>query len=298
MEIRSYFHYIVYIYIIFIAIRVAWFLYKIFFRKQKDLLNTYGRDSWVMITGATDGIGKAYCEEFARLGFNIILVSRNIEKLKSVATEIKKRNSQIQTFEVAFDFDSHATFKEYEEAFGDLQAKLDISILVNNVGAFTEGNYIDLQPTELDQMINLNIKPQTYLTTIMLKGFCDRKQRSAIINMSSTIAIKPLVIMNYYGATKSFNDFLSRSLSHECRKNNVDILSVKPGFVGTGMNNQIADGYYVITPQLCVKGVLRDLGYEDETYGYWSHKIVGWAIEKSPTFIINMLYANKKVKRE
>ena len=51
------------------------FLYKNFIRKRKDLLKRYGSNSWVLITGATDGIGRSYADELANTGFNIILVS-------------------------------------------------------------------------------------------------------------------------------------------------------------------------------------------------------------------------------
>lgn len=44
---------------------------------MRNLKQRYGENSWVMVTGASDGIGKGFCEEFAKLGFNIVLVARN-----------------------------------------------------------------------------------------------------------------------------------------------------------------------------------------------------------------------------
>ena len=49
-------------------------------RPTKNFIKRYGEGSWVLVTGASDGIGKAYCLEFARQGFNIVIVGRNIEK--------------------------------------------------------------------------------------------------------------------------------------------------------------------------------------------------------------------------
>lgn len=49
----------------------------------------YGEDSWAVITGGTDGIGKASAFHLAELGFNIVLISRNAEKLAKVAKEIQ-----------------------------------------------------------------------------------------------------------------------------------------------------------------------------------------------------------------
>jgi len=49
---------------------------------MKNLLKIYGSDSWAIVTGATDGLGKAFAEELAKLGFNLIIISRNNEKLR------------------------------------------------------------------------------------------------------------------------------------------------------------------------------------------------------------------------
>ena len=53
------------------------------------MIERYGNRSWALVTGATDGIGKAFCEELALIGFNIILVARNPEKLNKVTKEIQ-----------------------------------------------------------------------------------------------------------------------------------------------------------------------------------------------------------------
>ena len=58
----------------------------------RNQLDKYGKDSWVVITGATDGIGKQLCFDFAALGFKIVLVSRSLDKLKSVASEINEKH--------------------------------------------------------------------------------------------------------------------------------------------------------------------------------------------------------------
>ena len=54
-----------------------------------DLIKRYGEGSWALITGASDGIGKAYAQELASRGFNIVLMARNQEKTDNVSNEIK-----------------------------------------------------------------------------------------------------------------------------------------------------------------------------------------------------------------
>ncbi len=116
-------------------------LYVFLFRK--DLLRRYGSGSWVVVTGCTDGIGQAFALEFARRGFNIVLVSRSREKLESVARQIASINAKAETRLIVADF-----CKSYEADFYeriDSQLKdLDISILVNNVGLGHGGNFEEI----------------------------------------------------------------------------------------------------------------------------------------------------------
>ena len=60
------------------------FIVRHLFRGKSDLLTKYGKDSWVVVTGASDGIGAEYCRQLAKLGFNIALVSRTMSKLQAV----------------------------------------------------------------------------------------------------------------------------------------------------------------------------------------------------------------------
>lgn len=82
-------------------------IYKSFFLKQHDLLKRYGdaNKSWVLITGCTSGIGEEMAKRFAKIGFNVILVSRSLDRLKRVEQEILEMTSnQIKTKIVVADF--------------------------------------------------------------------------------------------------------------------------------------------------------------------------------------------------
>jgi 17beta-estradiol 17-dehydrogenase / very-long-chain 3-oxoacyl-CoA reductase len=72
------------------------FITKHFLRKPHDILKRYAGgqpgQAWAVVTGASDGIGAAYCVELARIGFNVALVSRTMAKLEKVQAECKKAN--------------------------------------------------------------------------------------------------------------------------------------------------------------------------------------------------------------
>ena len=75
------------------------------YRKSDDLPKRYGKGTWALVTGATDGIGFGFCQELAMQGFNICLVSRSEKKLQEKAGELKKTiNSNVQYKYVVADF--------------------------------------------------------------------------------------------------------------------------------------------------------------------------------------------------
>lgn len=80
--------------------------------RARNLKARYGSDSWVLITGASDGIGEQLCYEFAKEGFDIVLVSRNQDKLNRVAQFIEQ-TYKVKTKSIQFDF---ATLNSVEEA--------------------------------------------------------------------------------------------------------------------------------------------------------------------------------------
>ena len=84
---------------------IKWAILRAFRRlpSPKDMVRRYGKDSWVAVTGATDGIGKGFCEVLASLKMNIILISRNIKKLNYVAQNLEGEFG-IQTKVVQCDF--------------------------------------------------------------------------------------------------------------------------------------------------------------------------------------------------
>ncbi len=271
--------FLIYCFSLYFALKFLFFLYANFFRKRMDLIKRYGKDSWALVTGATDGIGKGICIELARTGFNIILVSRTESKLKTVGEVLKKINQNIKIHLIPFNFDEQSTKEHYIKSFGNLQEQYDISILVNNVGTEHHNNFDRVRVDCLYSAINLNIIPQTILTKIFFHKM-NKRPRSAIISLSSFAAEFPFAMKSLYSATKIYNHYLSVGLMEETALySNIDWLSVKPLEVETVLSTTKADGYMVITPKQCADAILDDLGYENETYTHWCHKVQAWVLK-------------------
>jgi len=98
----------------------------------------YGQYSWAVVTGATDGIGKAAAIHLAREGFNIVLISRTLTKLQDVAKEVEeealKANKQIKTRVIQLDFTKTYDANHFKKVYEESLQELDLSVLVNNVG--------------------------------------------------------------------------------------------------------------------------------------------------------------------
>lgn len=246
-------------------------VYKNFIRKRLNLSKRYGIGSWVIVTGATDGIGKEYCKQFSQLGFNIILVSRTQLKLTAVAEELKQLNPTILTHTIEFDFQKKTTVDEYEKTFSNLQNKFDISILVNNVGILNRGFFKDYSIEYVRDVINVNILSQAMMTKVLINKMLARKTKSAIINLSSFGCTFPMVLSSVYSSSKIFNDYLSRAIEAENKETNLDLLSVRPLYVATPMTGLKPTALTTITPAECVSGSLNSLGQDSITYGHWKH---------------------------
>ncbi len=263
---------------------------------KKTLIQRYGANSWAIVTGGSDGIGRGFCEELAKEGFNIALMARNKEKLENVAKDLQKINPKIETRVIVVDFKEshkHETLQSLIPQF----AGLDVSILVNNVGTDVIGKYEEIpEKQELDMMI-INIYPLVRLTKAIIPQMLKRDTRSAIINIGSTSGTRPMPYFSVYSATKAFNDFFSKALSVEYRKK-IDILSVRPMFVSTALTYRKKVELDTVSPNMCARGALDDLGYTRETCGHWIHNLLAPTLLLIPDFIFDRVIYKSGIEPE
>jgi len=236
---------------------------------------------WAVVTGATDGIGKAYATALAKKGMKVVLISRNAEKLENVAAEIREESaSQVEIRTIAFNFDQTA------EAYSVIAEKLkdlDIGVLVNNVGISYDHPqfYLETKPEHIESHIRVNIISMNVMTRIVLSGMVERK-RGAIINLSSISGCHPVPLLTVYSATKAYVDFFSRALQQEYAGKGIIVQDVMPGFVATLMA-KMRPSFTVPTAKAFVKQAINTIGVLDVTHGYWTHNLVHFFMSFAPS---------------
>ena len=247
---------------------IGFYFYRSFIRKPHNLPERYGKGSWVVVTGPTSGIGLAYAIEFAKQGFNIVLMGRGKEKLEATEKLVLEANKEVKVQSIEMDFSKSMDADFYEKIFPQLEP-LDISVLVNNAGWGIVCFFEKVTPKEHLEQIRLNTGAPTLLTHILIKKLRSRKLRSGIINISSWADQTPLPYTGCYSATKRFFSTFSNGLYHSYR-DKIDILNVIPGVVTTKLVKDM-DNILSCTTEYCVKSNLSSLGHDFESVPYLGH---------------------------
>jgi short-subunit dehydrogenase len=183
-----------------------------------------------LITGASGGIGRDIALILSRMGYDLILVSRNTEKLAQVKKHLKT-NVQIISADLSVEEECFALYKAVKEQ--------DIEILVNNAGFGAFGPFWEVPLEQELNMLNLNVRAVHILTKLFLEEF-RKKDRGYILNVASSAGFLAGPLMATYYATKNYVLRLTEAIYEELRKDgsNVHISALCPGPVDTGFNDR------------------------------------------------------------
>ncbi|KAK1318933.1 Very-long-chain 3-oxoacyl-CoA reductase 1 [Acorus calamus] len=264
-------------------------LYVTFLRPPKNLIKSYG--SWALVTGPTDGIGKAFAFQLARKGLHLVLVGRNPDKLATVSDEIKAEygKTQINTVVVDLSGDLSEGVRRIREAIEGV----DVGVLVNNAGVSNlYGKYVhEMGEEEVERMLSVNVKGMTLVTRVVLEGML-RRGRGAIVNVGSgSVFVTPSSpLFSVYAATKAYIDQFSRSLYVEYKKSGIDVQCQIPLFVATRMYSKrklTKRPLFVASPEAYARAAIRWIGYEPRVCPYLPHFIQWCLVSLVPEFIVD-----------
>lgn len=182
---------------------------------------------FALITGASQGLGRAFTFELAKRKINLILVSLPNENLASLA-------AQLTDFQIVVHFfETDLSLRENVESLAKtINENFQIEIFINNAGRGGTRQFETAEPAYLDGILQLNITATVMLTRLLLPNL--RQQKPAyLLNLSSMAAFSPIGYKTVYPATKAFIRHWSLGLREELKGTGVSVSTVYPGPMAT-----------------------------------------------------------------
>jgi uncharacterized protein len=187
-------------------------------------------NNYVLITGASSGIGLSFAKIFAKNGYNLILVARNKNKLASLKNKLETKFSIIVDI-YAIDLTSSNSAQELYDY--TKKNSMVVDILINNAGFGDFNAFLDSELNRHKNLIDLNITALVEMAYLFGKDM-KKRNRGRIINLSSIAAFSSGPYMSLYYASKSFVLSFSEALSEELKGTGVTVTALCPGPTSTG----------------------------------------------------------------
>jgi hypothetical protein len=185
----------------------------------------------VMVTGASEGIGRSFAETFAKNGHDLVLVARNAEKLQELAVELKVKYA-IEAHVFAADLIPVGAAKSLFDELASQEIQIDV--LVNNAGMMQVEKLHECDIDGLNRLIQLNIQSLVNMTYQFVGPMISRG-RGKILNVGSIASFMPTPNFAAYGASKAFVLSFSEGIAEELRGTGVTVTCVCPGMTETKM---------------------------------------------------------------
>ncbi len=191
------------------------------------------KDTNVILTGATGGIGSSILEKLVSSGANVLATGTNEEKLKS----IKDKHSNVHTEK--FDISNHNKIEEFiEKSIVTLGNRIDV--LINNAGIARDNLSIRMKDEEWNKVIDINLTSTFLLSKNVIKKMLKNK-KGKIVNITSVVGHTGNIGQANYTASKAGVVAMSKSLALEYGKKNINVNCISPGFISTEMTDKISD---------------------------------------------------------
>ena len=182
------------------------------------------------ITGTNRGLGKAYAEEFAKNGANVIAhARRETPEFVAFCKDIASRNG-VTVSPVFFDMTDSAAMKEAVRKI--ISAKTPVNVLVNNAGIPHGGFFAMTSMAKIHEVFNVNFFSVMELTQLLLR-YIVRCGGGSIINVSSAFGLDLAAGNCAYGVSKAAVAAFTKVLASECGANGVRVNAVAPGLITT-----------------------------------------------------------------
>lgn len=191
----------------------------------------------VLVTGASRGIGKEIAKTLAKLGAHVVFNYRGDEdKARALKEELEMLGGKATglNFDVTNGEAMTKAINDFTTAHGPIAG------LVNNAGVSKDTLLLRLKETDIDQILDTNLKGAMMVTQALSRGFL-KAEKVSIVNMSSIVGLMGNPSQAVYAASKAGLIGFTKSVAKELASRNVRCNAVCPGFITTDMTNALQD---------------------------------------------------------
>ncbi len=222
------------------------------------LQNLQGK--WALVTGASSGIGRAFCEQLAGQGINLVMVARRERVLQDLANNLSSKH-RIEAIAESIDLSERMAGKTLKQRVE--KRDIHISLLINNAGAGAWGYFEQVPIERYEAMLRLNINAMVTLCYSFLPDL-ESSKPAAVINVSSQAAYQPVPYMAVYAASKAFVQSFSQALHGEWQDKGIEVQTLVPGPTKTEFDKNAGAYESAVShrddPQIAVRVSLAALG--------------------------------------
>ena len=186
----------------------------------------------VLITGASQGLGKQFAELLCAKGARVALAARQVAKITSLKEELEAKGGI--AYAVEMDVLDQQSISDCVEVVEHELGSIDV--LVNNAGVAINKFFLDVTEEEYDSVLGTNLKGCFFCAQAVAKKMANRK-RGSIINISSVLGTRPIGTLTTYCASKAGLNQLTATMALELARSGVRVNAIAPGYIETPMNS-------------------------------------------------------------
>ncbi len=193
------------------------------------------RKETVLITGASQGLGKQFARVLASHGAAVVVAARQIGKLQQLEAEIIAAGGRAAA--VAMDVSDLASIAPAIDA---AEAKLGaITVLINNAGIAVEKLALEHSAADWDAVLDVNLKGGYFAATEMARRMAQRGQGGNIINIASVLGLGVMKGLSSYAISKAAMIQATKALALEFAAHNIRVNALAPGYIDTEINHDL-----------------------------------------------------------
>jgi short-subunit dehydrogenase len=262
-------------------------------------MSTIQSKTLALVTGASQGLGKAFAIELAKRKIDLILVALPNEQLEHVANQAENYGVSVYCYET--DLTQKENILELAKWVNQNHS---VNILINNAGCGGTERFSECDADYINRIIQLNVTATALLTHQLLPNLMKQEQ-SYVLNVSSMASFSPIGYKTVYPASKRFVQHFTRGLFQELKNTNVFVSVVHPGPMKTNkdvtkrINEQGIFGKVgLLSPEKVAELSIRQLFKRDSLILLGLFNKINWLLMVIIPVWIRLPLLTKAVSRE